>query len=625
MRRPVIFFLSWRQLKFTTYVFIILVIVIFVYRIGWELARQVFYPLWPRVIVIDPGHGGIDGGANCPGFLEKEINLAIALKLRQELEQQGVKVIMTREDDKALQDEAKRYTSRHRQDLTSRIEIIENYRPDLFVSIHVNANPRRPQTSGPMVFYNRRIPAAAQLATLVQQKLNEAAVEEGGKPHQARPAEYYLLRHSSYPGLIIETGFMTNTRERELLKQEAYQKRLAEQIAAGIYAYFLQQDIPVPEPTATKTTLAADGPGLQVYFPTADGEKLVAVSLPGEVKTWAQPHNSKELVRLLVEQLLAGPPQQGLEPVFVLDTRLLGVEIDNGIAVLNFSTAAVPTAGGSCQEQLALWALTETVCSIPGINGVKVLINGQERETFGKHLDLTRVLTPIKPKLKVAIVIDDLAGSNRGLEEMLALRRPLTLAIMPKLELTRPTAEKVHRLGYQVFLHLPMEPEKGKKSWLGPGAVTADMTPAQVRQTVLEDLADVPYASGMNNHMGSKITRRKDLMYEVLRVAKEKNLIYLDSRTTEDTVVPVLARELNMTVLERSVFLDDINSVTAIKKQIRELARVCRQNGEAIAIGHVGVTGPNLAKALREMVPWLEEQGIELVYVADLWSERSRR
>lgn len=625
MRRPVIFFLSWRQLKFTTYIFIIMVMVIFVYRIGWGLARQVFYPLWPKVVVIDPGHGGIDGGANCPGFLEKDINLAIALKLRQELERQGARVIMTREEDKALQDEVTRYTSRHRQDLSSRIEIIENYRPDVFISIHVNANPRRPQTSGPMVFYNRRVPAAAQLAAQVQKKLNELAKEEGCKPHQPHPAEYYLLRHSSYPGLIIETGFMTNARERELLKQEAYQKRLAEQIAAGIYAYFLQQDIPVPE-TATKAAMASTaGFGLQVFFPSLDGEELVAIKLPGEVKTWVQPQNSKELVRLLVEQLLAGPPQQGLAPVFAPNTRLLGVELDEGIAVLNFSAAVVPTAGGSFEEQLALWTLTETVCSVPGINGIKILIAGQERETLGGHLDLTTVLTPGKPKLKAAIVIDDLAGSNRGLEEMLALQRPLTLAIMPKLELTRPTAERVHRLGYQVFLHLPMEPEKGKKSWLGPGAVTADMTPAQVRQTVLEDLADVPYASGMNNHMGSKITRRKDLMYEVLRVAKEKNLIYLDSRTTEDTVVPVLARELNMTVLERSVFLDDINSVTAIKKQIRELARVCRQNGEAIAIGHVGVTGPNLAKALREMVPWLEEQGIELVYVADLWSERSRR
>jgi polysaccharide deacetylase 2 family uncharacterized protein YibQ len=144
------------------------------------------------------------------------------------------------------------------------------------------------------------------------------------------------------------------------------------------------------------------------------------------------------------------------------------------------------------------------------------------------------------------------------------------------------------------------------------------MTPAETARQVIDDLSDIPHAIGMNNHMGSKITKRKDQMLEVLKIAKSKHLIFLDSRTTQDTVLPVLAKELNMPILERSVFLDEVNSVHHVRQQMKELAKIAKEKGTAVAIGHVGITGKNTARGLKEMIPWLEEQGIELVFASQL-------
>lgn len=601
-----------------------LVFLLFIFHsYSLPLITGILAPLRRPVVVLDPGHGGIDGGANCTGFLEKEINLAIAKKVRTKLQKAGVKVILTRDRDIEPNKLVTQTLSRHRRDLLARINLIKKTNPDLFLSIHVNANPRRPATTGPMVFYNRRVPASPFLAETIQKGLNSLAAKKGFKEHLARPANYFLLDNTPYPGVIIEVGFMTNQREKKFLQTNDYQQQVAEAVTRSVLRYF--NDKPAARQIKTDESVifgANPQEGIKVYFPEKNKDTLAGETILGYQPVASSSDNITDSVRIAVQGLISGPRDERLEPVFDSRVKISEIGLNNGgILSLNFSGDIASVTLGSHEEFLALRSLVETVCQFPEINGLRLLIDGRPADTLGEHMNVSGVLIPARPKLKAAIVIDDLAGGNQGLEQMMAINRPLTMAVMPKRGTSRQTAELVYQKGFQVFLHLPMEPETGKAYWLGGGAIKCGMTPDQAAKQVIEDLEDVPHAIGMNNHIGSKITKRRDLMLGILRVAKSRNLIVLDSRTTEDTVIPIIAKELHMQILERSVFLDEINSVPHIQKQIRKLADCVKEKGSAVAIGHVGITGKNTAGVLAEMVPWLEEQGIELVFASQLVGE----
>ncbi len=620
MHRNIVLIVRYRAMKLVLVSVLAFAILYIFFSFSEPFSFSVFGPLKKRVIVLDPGHGGIDGGANCPGFLEKDTNLTIALKIKTELQKSGAKVILTRDRDIDLHNFVEHTSTRHHRDLLARIDIINKSKPDLFLSIHVNANPRRPSTTGPMVFYNQSVPASNHLADTIQTHLNRTATEYGFKKHVARPGEYFLLNNCPYPGTIVELGFMTNYKEKQMLQDSNYQQHLAKSISESIRQYFATE--PQTRQDKISRFIVSDAnkqKSYQVYFPQKESDALASEPLVIYRSTITDSNMIVNNIRIAVQTLIAGPRSQQLEPVLNFKTKILGVKVTNGIAVLDLSKEI--TSIGSYQEFYAVSALVETVCQFPGVNGLKILIDGQTSPTLGQHLDVSKVLIPEKPKIMVAIVIDDLAGDNRGLQELLDIKKPLTMAVMPKRKITHETAQLVHQKGYPVFLHLPMEPERGKASWLGEGAITAAMTPAEVAKQVKEDLADVPYVIGMNNHMGSKVTKRKDLMLEVLKIARSEHLIVLDSRTTEDTVIPDLAKQLHIPLLERSVFLDEINSVSHVKTQIRKLAELAKEKGSAVAIGHVGITGKNTARALSEMIPWLEEQGIELVFADQLLSK----
>lgn len=106
------------------------------------------------------------------------------------------------------------------------------------------------------------------------------------------------------------------------------------------------------------------------------------------------------------------------------------------------------------------------------------------------------------PKNELAIVIDDLGNDMRGTEEMLKLPIKLTVAVMPFMPTTKEDAELAHHYGHEVILHLPMEPKRGKKSWLGPGAITTDLSDDEIRKRVEDAIQDIPPLVGVNHHMG---------------------------------------------------------------------------------------------------------------------------
>jgi len=218
---------------------------------------------------------------------------------------------------------------------------------------------------------------------------------------------------------------------------------------------------------------------------------------------------------------------------------------------------------------------------------------------------------------KIAIVIDDLGNDMEGTEEILALDAPLTVAVMPFLPSSQRDAEQAHAAGHEVILHLPMEPNRGLKRWLGPGAITADLTDEQVRKRVEEAIAQVPHAIGINNHMGSKITANERIMRVILQVCKEHNLFYLDSKTTDKSVVPKLAKELGVPFVENGLFLDDQYTASHVHKQMQKVYQLIKFNDTTIIIGHVGMPGKYTSAELARHIPKLQQQ-CEIVHLSEL-------
>ena len=191
-----------------------------------------------KTIAIDPGHGGIDGGT-CHGndILEKNINLSISLKLKKELQKRGATVVMTRETDDSLDDHINN-GNRHAEDLRERVRIINTTNVDLFISIHVNYTKNNSK-SGPIVFYYTHSEKSRELAEIVQKNLNNlSAYKEIGFKRTPVEGNYYILKNTLPSGVIIETGFISNEIDRELLLEEKHQKEITILIKNSIVEYF---------------------------------------------------------------------------------------------------------------------------------------------------------------------------------------------------------------------------------------------------------------------------------------------------------------------------------------------------------------------------------------------------
>lgn len=229
----------------------------------------------------------------------------------------------------------------------------------------------------------------------------------------------------------------------------------------------------------------------------------------------------------------------------------------------------------------------------------------------------SHALTVTSPKKVLAIVIDDFGNGMNGTEEMLELPIPLTVAVMPFLPTTEQDAKLAHAKGHEVIVHVPMEPKHGKKSWLGPGAITTDLSDEEIRKRIESAIDNVPYAVGMNHHMGSKVTEDKRIMRIILEVCKERNLYYLDSKTAENSVIPALAKELSVPYLENDLFLDHIYSEQHIYRQASKVVANLQKHEQIIAIGHVGITGERVVSALKTYIPKYEKEA-ELVTLSQL-------
>ncbi len=185
----------------------------------------------------------------------------------------------------------------------------------------------------------------------------------------------------------------------------------------------------------------------------------------------------------------------------------------------------------------------------------------------------------------LAIIIDDMGHDYTINRALLDLECPLSFAFLPYARHTKKFAKEAHERGRDVLVHLPMEPRDPTVD-PGPGVLLTGMDPDMIVHVLDRNLAAVPFAVGVNNHMGSRFTADRRGMEIVLAEVKRKGLFFVDSRTTADSVAMEVADSLAVPALERAVFLDDDPRPEAVSKALRVVADIARHHGFALAIGH---------------------------------------
>lgn len=191
-----------------------------------------------KIILIDPGHGGIDGGAvSKKGTVEKEVNLNIGLKLKENLEKQGYKVIMTREDDIGLYEDNGSVKEKKRVDLNNRCKIKNDSNCDMFISIHLNMFTQS-QYYGAQVWYSDN-DESKEFARIVQQNLIDDLDNSNKRKEKPAKNSFKILRcRDVIPSIIVECGFLSNPQEEEKLKEEYYQQKIADSLLKSINMYY---------------------------------------------------------------------------------------------------------------------------------------------------------------------------------------------------------------------------------------------------------------------------------------------------------------------------------------------------------------------------------------------------
>jgi len=218
---------------------------------------------------------------------------------------------------------------------------------------------------------------------------------------------------------------------------------------------------------------------------------------------------------------------------------------------------------------------------------------------------------------KVAIVIDDLGQNLEIGEKLLALKIPLTFAILPYRPHSETLARKVCEGGGEVLLHLPLEPRDYPKVNPGVGCLLASMHREEIQDELSQQIDSLPCCVGVSSHMGSSFTEFRDPMTWVLAVVRERGLFFVDSLTTPRSVAGMLARSRHLPFVQRTHFLDEQRNVDYVVKQLCRLADFTVQRGWALGIGH---PFEETLQALPKGLAAFAEKGIRLVPMSELIS-----
>lgn len=214
----------------------------------------------------------------------------------------------------------------------------------------------------------------------------------------------------------------------------------------------------------------------------------------------------------------------------------------------------------------------------------------------------------------IAIIIDDMGNHYNKGETLIKLPYPLTLAFLPGRKHTQALTQLANQHKKEIMLHAPMENSLGIE--LGAGGLTSTMNEQEIKHRLLQSLRSIPFAVGVNNHMGSKLTSNPQAMQWVMEALSGLPFYFVDSRTSGKSVAAKTALSHDIPTLKRDIFLDHEQSRKFVQKQFLKLIEVARKKGTAIAIGHPHkVTIDYLSWAL----PRLDEKGVRIATISSLW------
>lgn len=221
---------------------------------------------------------------------------------------------------------------------------------------------------------------------------------------------------------------------------------------------------------------------------------------------------------------------------------------------------------------------------------------------------------PARIAARAAIVLDDWGYNTRNISALFGLGEPITISVLPNLPFSKRIAQEAHSSGIEVVLHLPLEAHDSKKS---PEKTTiyTYMKRKDVLVTLQKAFESVPNIKGVSNHMGSKATEDEKFMRLLFGQFKKKNLYFLDSLVTNNSVCQRVAADTGIRFAARSVFLDNNNDIEYIKGQLRQLLYAAKQRKTSIGIGHDRAL---TIRVIKEMLPEFQREGVKLVYVSEL-------
>ncbi|MEW6075360.1 MAG: divergent polysaccharide deacetylase family protein [Candidatus Omnitrophota bacterium] len=248
------------------------------------------------------------------------------------------------------------------------------------------------------------------------------------------------------------------------------------------------------------------------------------------------------------------------------------------------------------------------IIAVQGIVMVKMWL-GRQKKAEKPQVEVV----PTAPKRRIAIVLDDWGYNAKIATSLEHIHARLTMSVLPNLAYSKAVAALLHKRGFEIILHLPLEPHEQYR--LEKNTIMVSMNEQDIQAILKKDLTAIPYCRGVSNHMGSKATEDTKTMGIIFNELHKRGLYYLDSFVTSKSVCAPVAKGKRVLFAKRDVFLDNKANPSYIKEQVRKLKEEADEKGYAIGIGHARrVT----LETLKEIIPSLEREGYSLVFVSEL-------
>jgi len=234
------------------------------------------------------------------------------------------------------------------------------------------------------------------------------------------------------------------------------------------------------------------------------------------------------------------------------------------------------------------------------------------------HQEAAVIKPTPKPQAKhhasIVLILDDVGFEHQPIDEAMRIDPNVNFSILPNGSEARAFAQRLDAHGFELLCHLPMEPLDYPRQQPGANAIFTSMSDAEIAATTRLNLESVPHIRGVNNHMGSRATLDSRVMRDVL-TALPKDLYFIDSKTSGGSIAGRMAKQLNIPTASRNVFLDDVQSESAVRRQVEALSSLAAERGVAVAIGH---PYPVTIRVLNELAPSLRARGFRFVRASEV-------